>query len=347
MSFICQEAKEFAHDIECIKYLMKLCKKNDIDTNSYYELNYYKHKLQDWKRLGVETNLIKEEIDSLLSAINVLLMTITDEKAKELLDGKVISDFSYFDKLKYTNSNGFKGKIGITRNIYPKGFEDRYDNKLVSLILTVIFSPLVSIFVCFLISFCVNSLNNSIELGILKPRITSLPFNFSDRTFFILSIILYVLLVGTHFIHFMKEVGLEKIVYLHYYKINEIANIYGDEEYVFEYTKTPRKVEEIQDRVLRARYMLANESCLESLLYTYKYYVTNYQSEESALYVILPDESELNAKFFFDIYAKAEYELDKYLKEQYQLKLKHKSEQSASMEEMMNEYLSQYNHYIN
>lgn len=325
--FICKEAKEFAHDIECIKYLIKLCKKNDIDTNSYYELNYYKHKLQNWKYSGVDSDLIKEEVDSLFSAINVLLITVTDERAKELLDGKVTSDFSNFDKLKYKNSNGFKGKIGITRNIYPKGFEDRYDIKLVSLILTLIFAPLFSIFVCFLISFIF--------------------FNFSDRTSFILGIIIYLLIVGIYFIHFMKEVGLEKIVYLHYYKINEIANIYANEEYTFEYTKTPRKVEEIQDRVLRARYMLANESCLQSLLYTYEYYVTSYQSEESALYVILPDESNLDAKFFFDIYAKAEFELDKYLKKQHKLKLTHKMEESVSVEEMVNECLQAYANYIN
>lgn len=337
--FICKEAKEFAHDIECIKYLIKLCKKNDIDTNSYYELNYYKHKLQNWKYSGVESDLIKEEVDSLLSAINVLLITVTDERAKELLDGKVTSDFSNFDKLKYTNSNGFKGKIGITRNIYPKGFEDRYDSELAYLILILIFAPLFSMFVCFLISFCIN--------GILTPRTFNLSSNSSDITSFILGIIIYLLIVGIYFIHFMKEVGLEKIVYLHYYKINEIANIYGNEEYTFEYTKTPRKVEEIQDRVLRARYMLANESCLQSLLYTYKYYVTSYQSEESALYVILPDESNLDAKFFFDIYAKAEFELDKYLKKQHQLKLTHKMEESVSVEEMVNEYLQTYANYVN
>lgn len=322
MFFICQEAKEFVHDIECINYLIELCKKDDIDTNCYYELNYYKHKLQNWEKLGIGTDLIKAEAESLLAAINVLLMTVTDEKATELLGGKIIYDFSDFDKLKYTNSNGFKGKIGVTRNIYPIGFEDNLAEKLLSFLLTLIFAPTVSVLVCMVV------------------------FSLTTRLNITLGFIVYFIIVGFHFIKFMREIY-ERIVYLYYYKINKIAYINRNEEYIFRYTRTPRKIEEIKDRVLRARYMLENEICLQNLLYTYKYYVTNYHNDKSSLCVVLPDDSELNAKFFFDIYAKAEFELDKYLKEQYQLELKHKSEQSASMEEMINSHLSQYNYYIN
>lgn len=321
MLFICKEAKEFVHDIKCIKYLMELCKKNGIDTNCFYELNYYKHKLQNWKKLGVETGLIKEEVDSLLSAINVLLLTVTDEKAKELLNGKIVCDFSAFDKLKYKKSSGFTGKIGITRNIYPIGFEDKYNEKLSSFILTIIFAPLPSLLFYLIASIC------------LKPLSSSL-----------LGAIVYILIVSIHFICSVKELVVEKIIYLYHYEINEIANINWNEKYIFTYTRTPRKVEEIQDRVLRARYMLANESCLQSLLYTYNYYVTSYQSDESTLYVVLPDEGELSAKFFFDIYAKAEFELDKYLKEQ---KFIYNKKEIVRVEKLTNDYLLQYNSYIN
>lgn len=328
MLFVCNEAKEFVHDVKCIKMLLKLCKNKELDTNVYYELNYYYHKLSNWKSKGLDGDFIKDEIESLLNAIKLLLDSVPESKVKELLIGKVIVDLSEFDKLKYEKSKGFKGKIGITRNIYPPGFEDEFNNRLCTTLLLILFSPIIFIFV-----FC----------------ITDFLFPSYRKTLVSFLIIIYLGFSLLVFMLFMLYVSVQKIEYLWCFHRNIEPFSYGNHSYIYHYTRNPRKVEEITHRVLRARYILQNEPCLNFLLNTYNYYVDIYKNidENNTSCVYLPLNSDINSKFFFDIYSKAEFMLNEYLLEKRIQEKEARKRTALEVENMVNEYVNMYADYIN
>lgn len=111
-----QEVMELETDIRCLQYLMKYLKENKIDVNIYYELVFYKLKLEKWYAKGINETFVKDEVISLLNVLDMFFSSFTEDKLKKLLsNNKRYLNLESFDKLKYKNNQNFKGYVEVIR----------------------------------------------------------------------------------------------------------------------------------------------------------------------------------------------------------------------------------------
>lgn len=246
MDFNLNEIKQFEKDLACIRWLIHECKTRTMDSNLFYELNYYVVRMKRWIKRGISDQLILLEVTDMINLIQNIIDSISEEDAKEFMQNKNCAvSLRELDKLKYyEGKSGFNGYVNFSRHKYTEKLEKKLEQHYNRLIYCFIFLPLLLVTALFIIILILSA----------QPFF-AISSNFDVISRFIIYLFFSIWLISIAYVFLRYIIGILP------YQIDAIISLYtgiyilqSDKNYLYYYNSKSDLI--IQDRIKRNYYLL-------------------------------------------------------------------------------------------
>lgn len=103
-----EEMEKFLSRANHLKIVLdNISKQSTTDKNDIYDLVYNKRKIENWLKLDIKNNDIKEDLTDILNRINTIINILNSEDIDNMLN-KSVKNPSKLNKAKYEDTNKFK-----------------------------------------------------------------------------------------------------------------------------------------------------------------------------------------------------------------------------------------------
>ena len=103
-----EEMEEFLSRTNHLNIVLdNISKSTTTDKNDIYDMVYSKRKIENWLKLDIKNNDIKDDLNDILNRINTILSLLKSEDIEDILN-RSVKNPSKLNKVKYDNANKFK-----------------------------------------------------------------------------------------------------------------------------------------------------------------------------------------------------------------------------------------------